>query len=140
MMGEGDHPCSGLDGLHQCARLLQDLACWSSPAGDDHRDSPLAVAAGEPPRSIWYSRKNSQGEPGSTRTLAGVKRGRMERRTLGRTGFATTVLGFGAMEIRGGRCRSNVYWDGCSGSTPHVGLVVALFPTTGLAGQVRHEA
>src|SRR5437763_14752104 len=31
----------------------------------------------------------------------------MERRTLGRTGFAATVLGFGAMEIRGPRI-----WNG----------------------------
>src|SRR5437763_15034263 len=31
----------------------------------------------------------------------------MDRRTLGRTGFAATVLGFGAMEIRGPRI-----WNG----------------------------
>jgi hypothetical protein len=40
----------------------------------------------------------------------------MERRTLGRTGFEATVLGFGAMEIRGPRI-----WNGRPVTEDHNG-------------------
>jgi len=39
-----------------------------------------------------------------------------------------------------GRCHINVYWDRCSRTTPHLGLVCVLFPVTGPASQARNEA
>ncbi len=54
-------------------------------------------------------------------------------------------LGFRAATVQDAeelvrRCHINVYWDGCSRSTPHLELVFALFPATGHACQARNEA